>query len=86
MDKLIKMICEFDEHKETWYALSKKVFAIYKDLSNNTDFFDTTAKIKFQYVKSLENCGFTRKEAMSILLNDEKLIKTMVRGNNHEKN
>lgn len=56
-----------DKYKKPLYAICKYLFGIYQDLVNS-DYYETRAKDYKKYRDDLMDEGFTRSEAMSIIL------------------
>lgn len=50
------------------YTVASSLWGIYKDLVNNDDYFVTSANYRWKQYDALVSAGFSKKEAMDILL------------------
>lgn len=85
MDSLIMLVQKFDEIKPVFYDLGGKVLDVMKDLTNNKDYFDTLAKYDYEYFDSLINFGFTREEAIRLVIsNKQKMMEVLNNAKNNK--
>lgn len=61
--------------KPAMYTAGKELLNILKDFSNQTEYFDTIAKIKKQYFDSYVGAGFTEEQAFSLMIDDAMRMK-----------
>ena len=59
-----------EKYKPLVYGLGNEVLEVYKDFANNKEYFDTVAKSRFNQYTAYQEVGFTKEEAMSLLLSD----------------
>lgn len=75
-EKMESIISEFaTAFKPVIYSAGKELLNILKDFSNQTEYFDTIAKIKKQYFDSYVGAGFTKEQAFSLMINDTMRMK-----------
>jgi hypothetical protein len=58
-----------NELKPVAYMVLQEIFQVFVDLNNNDDFFAETARYSGNIMRALEKEGFSRDEAMTLLLN-----------------
>lgn len=76
MEELLKTLLNSPEgiaeivamYKPVIYAACKEVFGFYEDLVNNDDFYRVQATDSRKMLDALLNEGFSREEAMNIML------------------
>lgn len=61
--------------KPVIYSAGKELLNILKDFSNQTEYFDTIAKIKKKYFDAYIGAGFTEEQAFSLMINDTTRMK-----------
>lgn len=60
------------------YWVGSELLEVYKDYANNDEYFKTAAKVKWNQFSSYLEMGFTREEAMLILLKDAENMKKTI--------
>lgn len=66
------------KYKPTIYSVCKELHSIVKDYANNTEWFETIAKIKKQQFDAYVDAGFTEEQAIAFIINDNlQLIQNM---------
>ena len=82
LDKLIEMMFEnpetvpvlipslVEQYKPTIYAICNEVHNMMKDYANNTEYFETNAKIKKQQFGAYVKAGFSEDQAIAFMIND----------------
>ena len=65
----IKTLVEL--YKPVIYGIIDSLFGMYKDWTNNEEYFSTNAQFTWNRFKALKNWGFTDDQAMSIILNED---------------
>lgn len=58
------------KYKPTIYSVCNEFHSIVKDYANNTELFETIAKIKKQQFDAYVNVGFTEEQAIAFIIND----------------
>jgi len=58
----------FKKYKGLIYTIGRELLSVYKDLVDNDEWFEVDSKLYAKKVKSLEDAGFSREEAMAITL------------------
>lgn len=67
-----------NKYKPTIYNIFNEIHNIMKDYANNTEYFETRAKIKKQQFDAYINAGFTEDQAIAFIINDNlKLMNNM---------
>ena len=64
-----------EKAKPGLYKLGDEFLSILKDLVNNDEYYSTVAKNKAKMFKALRHEGFTRDEALSIMIVNERALK-----------
>lgn len=59
-----------NKYKPSVYVLAKELLNIMKDYSNNTEYFETKAKIYKNQFDAYVNVGFTEEQAIAFMIND----------------
>lgn len=67
-----------EKYKPMLYMILAELFSMYKDLVNNDEYFDMSAKYNKKRFDALVNNGFTDDQAMSILLTEDKRFRESV--------
>lgn len=67
---LISSIVE--QYKPLLYAVCAELFGLFKDLVNNDDYYKTNALHYKQMIDSFMSVGFSREEAMDILIMEKR--------------
>ena len=82
LDKLIEMMFEnpetvpvlipslVEQYNPTIYAICNEVHNMMKDYANNTEYFETNAKIKKQQFDAYVKAGFSEDQAIAFMIND----------------
>ncbi len=66
------------KYKPTIYSVCNEFHNMLKDYANNTEWFETFAKIKKQQFDAYVNVGFTEEQAIAFIINDNlQLIQNM---------
>ena len=65
---LVKTMVE--KYKPMAYEIGNIVLDIYKDFSNNQEYFETVAKVKKNMFDAYVDVGFTEDQALSLMIND----------------
>ena len=52
------------------YSVCNEFYSMVKDYANNTEWFETIAKIKKQQFDAYVNVGFTEEQAIAFIIND----------------
>ncbi len=65
----------FVQYKPLVYGVFKELFKCFNDLLSNDDYFDASAAYFEKMVNALTDHGFSRNEAMSIILSEKQDIK-----------
>lgn len=75
----LAMIKNFTEkYKPVVYSICDEIHNVLKDYANNTEYFETNAKIKKQMFNAYVNAGFTEDQAIAFIINDNlKLMENM---------
>lgn len=68
---------QIEKYKPLTYTIGQEFLNIYKDYADNTEYFATVAKARKNSINAYCDAGFTRDEAMSLLLNDITKTKEM---------
>ena len=67
----LAMIKNFTEkYKPVVYFICDEIHNMMKDYANNTEYFETCAKIKEQQFNAYVNVGFTEDQAIAFIIND----------------
>ena len=75
-EELESIIIDFAKaFKPVIYSAGKEILNILKDFSNQTEYFDTIAKIKKKYFDAYIGAGFTEEQAFSLMINDTTRMK-----------
>jgi len=70
-DELKGMIKEqVDQFKPLVYMVGQELLEVYKDFSNNTEYFTAKAKVRKNQFDAYVEIGFTKEQAMVFLLTD----------------
>ena len=59
-----------EQYKPTIYSVCNEFHKIMKDYANNTEYFETCAKIKKQQFDAYVNAGFSEDQAIAFIIND----------------
>ena len=65
---LVKTMVE--KYKPMAYEIGNIVLDIYKDFSNNQEYFETVAKVKKNMFDAYVDVGFTEDQALALMIND----------------
>lgn len=65
------------EYKPLLYVVCNEILGIYKDFSENLEYPATVAKSRMNLYKAYVDVGFSNDQAMALLLQDIKNIKTL---------
>ena len=60
-----------NKYKPIAYGLLHEVVDVYKDYSNNEEWFALEAKVKRNYYNALVNAGFTEDQALTLMIHDD---------------
>lgn len=67
----LAMIKNFTEKcKPVVYSICDEIHNVLKDYANNTEYFETCAKIKKQQFNAYVNAGFNEDQAIAFMIND----------------
>ena len=70
-DELKGMIKEqVSQYKPLVYMIGQELLEVYKDFSNNTEYFTAKAKVRKNQFDAYVEIGFTKEQAMVFLLTD----------------
>ena len=58
------------KYKPIIYSVCNELHSMVKDYANNTEWFETIAKIKKQQFDAYVNVGFTEEQAIAFIIND----------------
>lgn len=61
-----------EQYKPLLYAVCAELFGLFKDLVNNDDYYNTNALHYKQMIDSFMSVGFSREEAMDILIMEKR--------------
>jgi len=61
---------QVDQYKPLVYMIGTELLEVYKDFSNNTEYFTTKAKVRKNQFDAYVEVGFTKNQAMVFLLAD----------------
>jgi len=61
---------QVDKYKPLVYMIGEELLNIYKDYADNTEYFETLAKVRRSQYVAYFNAGFTEEQAMALLFND----------------
>ena len=68
LKEMIKeQVCQF---KPLVYMVGQELLEVYKDFSNNTEYFTAKAKVRKNQFDAYVEIGFTKEQAMVFLLTD----------------
>lgn len=59
-----------EQYKPTIYSVCNEFHKMMKDYANNTEYFETCAKIKKQQFDAYVNIGFSEDQAIAFIIND----------------
>lgn len=59
-----------EQYKPIVYSICNELLNMMKDYANNTEYFETHAKIKKQQFDAYVNAGFTEDQAIAFIIND----------------
>lgn len=59
-----------EQYKPTIYSVCNEFHKMMKDYANNTEYFETCAKIKKQQFDAYVNAGFSEDQAIAFIIND----------------
>lgn len=59
-----------EQYKPIVYSVCNEFHNIMKDYANNTEYFETCAKIKKQQFDAYVNAGFNEDQAIAFIIND----------------
>lgn len=59
-----------EKYKPALYSICNELHNMLKDYSNNTEYFETNAKIKKQIFDAYVNAGFSEEQAIVFMIND----------------
>lgn len=66
------------KYKPTIYSVCNELHNMVKDYANNTEWFETFAKIKKQQFDAYVDAGFTEEQAIAFIINDNlQLVQNM---------
>jgi len=70
-----EMISELiSKYKPLAYSIANELLVVYKDFANNTDYFETVAIAKRNQYDAYISVGFSKEEAMILILNEKNNI------------
>jgi len=58
------------QYKPLLYMIGQELLEVYKDFSNNTEYFTAKAKVRKNQFDAYVEVGFTKEQAMMFLLTD----------------
>lgn len=58
------------KYKPTVYELLNEFLDVYKDFSNNTEYFETVARTKWNMFNAYTDAGFNEDQALALMIND----------------
>lgn len=59
-----------EQYKPTIYSVCNEFHKMMKDYADNTEYFETCAKIKKQQFDAYVNAGFSEDQAIAFIIND----------------
>ena len=76
----------FEQYKPMIYAICSELFGMYKDLVSNDDYYNTMALYDKKKLDALMNVGFSRDEAMDIIIVEKRSLQSQTKGLNASEN
>ena len=82
MEELLKLLTSYPEsitgiveqYKPVLYAVCGELFQMFKDLTNNDDYFATNAQYSWKTMSAYMDAGFSREEAFAMLMNKKETL------------
>lgn len=68
-----------ERYKPLLYSICGELFGIYKDLVNNDDYYNTMALYDKKMLDALMNVGFSRDEAMDIIIVEKRSLQSQAK-------
>lgn len=75
-----------ERYKPLLYSICGELFGIYKDLVNNDEYYNTMALYDKKKLDALVNVGFSRDEAMDIIIVEKRNLQAQTKGLNVPEN
>lgn len=75
-----------EKYKPAFYSVCNEVHNMLKDYANNTEYFETCAKIKKQQFDAYVNAGFTEDQAIAFIINDNLKLMESIKNQSYKIN
>ena len=75
-----------EQYKPTIYSVCNEFHKMMKDYANNTEYFETCAKIKKQQFDAYVNAGFSEDQAIAFIINDNLKLMESIKNQSYKIN